>query len=519
MIEVRVPKLNNNDAAYLLVEWTAEDGQAVRGGDPLVVLETSKAAEELTAEADGTLLRLLAEGAECAPGQVIARLLGEGEEPGGPAGAGSSGRALPPADPAGAGHPEAAGADGVHSDGSGGSGGPGGSMADGSRADGPGGPGGPGGSVTDGSRADGPGGPGGPGGSVTDGSRADGVDGSRAPEGIVITEPARRFMAEHGISAGRVLALGRKLVRRADLEPLVAPGIVPASAASAPGPEGTGQTGAGQDEAGQTGAGHDGAGPDAAGQTGAGHDEAGLIGLSRNQRRIAEVVERSHREIPAAFTAVRVDVTEALVHARRETRRVRALVGLPELLVGATGRLLDRFPLFFAAPVDGRRARPASSAHVGVTVDVGGGMFVPVVRDAGRRPLGEIARDLTRFRETALNGAFRERDLSGGNITVTLHTDAAVVAATPIVFPGQICALSLTAPRPEVVAERGGGFAVRKVITLGLAYDHRFVNGRGSAEFLGALRAALETPEPPNTTETTETPGTTETMEDDGPAA
>ncbi|MFF0249256.1 2-oxo acid dehydrogenase subunit E2 [Streptosporangium sandarakinum] len=430
MIEVRVPKLNNNDAAYLLVEWTAEDGQAVRGGDPLVVLETSKAAEELTAEADGTLLRLLAEGAECAPGQVIARLLGEGEEPGGPAGAGSSGRALPPADPAGAGH----------------------------------------------------------------------------PEGVVITEPARRFMAEHGIPAGRVLALGRKLVRRADLEPLVVPGVVPASAASAPGPEGTGQAGVGHTEARQ----------DEAGQAGAGPDEAGLIGLSRNQRRVAEVVERSHREIPAAFTAVRVDVTEALAHARRETRRVRALVGLPELLVGATGRLLDRFPLFFAAPVDGRRARPASSAHVGVTVDVGGGMFVPVVRDAGRRPLGEIARDLTRFRETALNGVFRERDLSGGNITVTLHTDAAVVAATPIVFPGQICALSLTAPRPEVVAERGGGFAVRKVITLGLAYDHRFVNGRGSAEFLGALRAALEAPEAPEATKATETADTTE---DGGPAA
>ncbi|GAB2469334.1 2-oxo acid dehydrogenase subunit E2 [Streptosporangium sandarakinum] len=459
MIEIRVPKLNNNDAAYLLVEWTAEDGQAVRGGDPLVVLETSKAAEELTAEADGTLLRLLAEGAECAPGQVIARLLGEGEEPGGPAGAGSSGRALPPADPAGAGHREAVGAGGVRPDGSGG-----------------------------------------PGGSVADGIRADGAGGSRDPEGVVITEPARRFMAEHGIPAGRVLALGRKLVRRVDLEPLVAPGVVPASAASAPGPEGTGQTGAGRTEARQ----------DEAGQAGAGPDEAGLIGLSRNQRRVAEVVERSHREIPAAFTAVRVDVTEALAHARRETRRVRALVGLPELLVGATGRLLDRFPLFFAAPVDGRRARPASSAHVGVTVDVGGGMFVPVVRDAGRRPLGEVARDLTRFRETALNGVFRERDLSGGNITITLHTDAAVVAATPIVFPGQICALSLTAPRPEVVAERGGGFAVRKVITLGLAYDHRFVNGRGSAEFLGALRAALEAPEPPEITETTE---------DGGPAA
>ncbi|MEU9837543.1 2-oxo acid dehydrogenase subunit E2, partial [Streptosporangium sp. NPDC048047] len=462
-------------------------------------LETSKAAEELTAEADGTLLRLLAEGAECAPGQVIARLLGEGEEPGSPAGAGSSGRGLPPADPAATGRP---GTDGVHVNGVH----TGGIPVDGVRAGGD--------ARDDPSRPDGPG----------------------IPEGVVITEPARRFMAEHGIPAERVLALGRKLVRRTDLEPLVAPpgsaeGATPA--APAPGPDGTGPGTAGRGETGPGGTGAVEAGPSGtatagtgspdartaeagspdARTAGTGQDEAGLIELSRNQRRIAEVVERSHREIPAAFTAVRIDVTEALAHARRETRRVRALVGLPELLVQATGRLLDRFPLFFAAPVDGLRARPAPSAEVGVTVDVGKGMFVPVVRDAGRRPLGEIARDLTRFRETALNGAFRERDLSGGNITVTLHTDAAVVAATPIVFPGQICALSLTAPRPEVVAERGGGFAVRKVITLGLTYDHRFVNGRDSAEFLGALRTALEAPEPQESPESPESP------QDGGPAA
>ncbi|GAB3897974.1 hypothetical protein GCM10027612_55240 [Microbispora bryophytorum subsp. camponoti] len=65
--------------------------------------------------------------------------------------------------------------------------------------------------------------------------------------------------------------------------------------------------------------------------------------------------------------------------------------------------------------------------------------------------------------------------------------------AVPIVFPGQTCALSLTAPRPEVVQD-GSGFAVRRFATVGLAYDHRFINGRDAAEFLGELRTALESP-------------------------
>ncbi|GAB3897970.1 hypothetical protein GCM10027612_55230 [Microbispora bryophytorum subsp. camponoti] len=108
-----------------------------------------------------------------------------------------------------------------------------------------------------------------------------------------------------------------------------------------------------------------------------------------------------------------VDVTEVLSLARDLTRRLRTLVGLPEMVVKAAGGLLDRFPMFFAVPGPGPRARRAATADVGVTVDVGRGLFIPVVRDAGNRPLAEIAADLVGFRKTALTGSFRERDLQG----------------------------------------------------------------------------------------------------------
>ncbi|GIH93324.1 2-oxo acid dehydrogenase subunit E2 [Planobispora siamensis] len=470
MTEIRVPKLNNNDSAYLLVEWAAADGQAVRAGDPVAVLETSKAAEELTAEQDGVLRHLLPVGAECEPGQVIARL---------------GGADLPAAAPQDGGARDA------------------------------------------GERAEG--------GGTQDGASPDGRD-------PVVTAPAQRFMDEHGISMEQVRALGRTVIRRADLEPLLSgPAAESAGTAygstdlargstdlargstdpargstapaprgdSSPAPEGTaagatvpaaaglvsetagsasGETAAGGVAPGSAGSE---AGGSASGETAAG----GLIELSRGQRRVAEVVARSHREIPAAFTVMRVDVTETLAFARRETKRLRALIGIPEVLVKATGELLGRFPLFFATPVDDRRARPAVTADVGVTMDVGRGMVVPVVRDAGGRPLAEIARDLMRLRRAAMEGSLREEDLRGGSIMLTLHTEEAVIMAVPIIFPGQVCALSLTAPRPEVV-ETPDGFTTRKVVSLGLCFDHRFVNGREAGEFLGALRAALERPEP-----------------------
>ncbi|GAA5051285.1 2-oxoglutarate dehydrogenase E2 component (dihydrolipoamide succinyltransferase) [Thermocatellispora tengchongensis] len=372
MTEIQVPKLNNNDGVYLLTAWTAKDGEAVRAGDPIAELETSKAIEELTAHEDGVLRHLLPEGAECAPGQVIARLERDGET------------APPRTEPAAPAEPA-------------------------------------------------------------------------APGQPVVTEPARRFIAQHGIPMERVNALGVKVVRRADVEAL-APAEPEPMADAAEGPK------------------------------------TGLVESSPIQRRIAETVERSHREIPSAFTLMRVDVTETLVFAREESRRSRVLIGLPELLVKAVGDLLGRFPVFFATPVDARRVAPADVADVGVTMDVGHGMVVPVIRDAGGRTLAEIARDLTRLRQVAMKGRFREEDLRGGAIMVTLHTENGVIMAAPLVFPGQICALALTAPRSEVVQTAAGHFTTRQVVSLGLSYDHRFVNGREAAEFLGALRPALESP-------------------------
>ncbi|WP_067132242.1 2-oxo acid dehydrogenase subunit E2 [Microtetraspora malaysiensis] len=392
MSEFRVPKLNNNDSAYVLLEWLAGDGAAVRAGDPLATVETSKAVEELAAEEAGVLRRLVPAGAECVPGQAIARLLAPGAEAAGaePAGAEPAGAEPAGVEPSGI---EPAGA-----------------------------------------------------GPVSGTTLDDAVPGNTVPDNtvpgdIVITAPARKLIDELGVSAGQIRALGKKVVRRADLE----------------------------------------------------HLAGELISLSRAQLRTAEVVERSRREIPSAFTLMNVDVTDALPLTRDLTRRLRVLVGLPELVVKAVGGLLDAFPLFFATPADGLRARRAPAADVGVTVDVGRGLFVPVVRDAGGRSLAEIARDLTGFRRTALEGTFRESDLGGGAITLTLHTHDGVAVATPIVFPGQTCALALTAPRSEVVQD-GAGFAVRKICGLGLSYDHRFINGREAAEFLAAIRITLETP-------------------------
>jgi 2-oxoglutarate dehydrogenase E2 component (dihydrolipoamide succinyltransferase) len=176
-----------------------------------------------------------------------------------------------------------------------------------------------------------------------------------------------------------------------------------------------------------------------------------------------------------------MDLAGALAYGAAATRKVRRPVGLAELFVREVALLREDFPRFFASvDDDGRGAVLAEAAHIGVTVDLGEGLYVPCVRDAADRTLGEIATQLMSYRIAATKGTFRERDLVGANFVVTLHTDADVVLAVPFVLPGTVCALAVTSPADGSAAN------------IGLAYDHRLINGRDASLFLHALRTSME---------------------------
>jgi 2-oxoglutarate dehydrogenase E2 component (dihydrolipoamide succinyltransferase) len=369
VISVKVPKLNNNDTAYVLVKWLAEDGQRLTTGDPFVVLETSKAAEELCCEQDGILQRLVAAGADCGQGDVIAHVFASEAER-------QEFLAGRPAGP-----------------------------------------------------APGP---------VND-----------VVEGLpVLTEPARLLAERHGVEPAALARLRIRVVREADVRRLL-------------------------NEVPQGG-------------------EARTHVPSRAQRAVAAAVLESHREVPAAFTAAVVAVDSALAAARELSERTGALIGPSELLVAVLGRLHGRFPLCYGTPTpDGRLLLP-SAAHVGVTVDVGRGLFAPVVMNAGDRTPAEIAGLLMDYRIRAMRETFKADDLDGANILLSLNNDDDVLFAQPIVFPGQTCAVSLAGTRREAVFAADGAITSRSVAVIGLAYDHRFVNGSVAVAFLKAIKAELE---------------------------
>lgn len=256
--------------------------------------------------------------------------------------------------------------------------------------------------------------------------------------GQIVTEPARELIDRLGITPEQLESLGRKVIRLSDVERL-----------------------------------------------------AGTVReLSPVQRAVGRTVSESHRTVPAAYTVIKVDVGAVLAEARALTRSLRKLVGLPDFLVAAVAGLHTEFPLPFAT-LAGSSVRLSAAPHVGVTVDLGQGLYVPVIRDAAGLDVPGIAGRLTEYRKAAQRGEFRAEDLTGANITVTLHHDPGIVLAIPIIHPDQVCALALGAPSPELALE-DGEVVSRTFATIGLAYDHRVLNGRDAVLFLQALKEALE---------------------------
>lgn len=214
-----------------------------------------------------------------------------------------------------------------------------------------------------------------------------------------------------------------------------------------------------------------------------------MIGvLPRHQLAIAAVVTRSHMQIPAGFAVAAVNVDGAAAYARAATRRLRTLIGLPELMVKAIGGLLERHPRCFAAPTDDR----PGAANVGVTVDIGTGLYVPVLPAADRSGLREIGALLLEYRRAAIHRDFRTAQLADATITLTLATDGPLFSR-PIIFPGQVCAVSLGTTAPRVGRDSDSGEPVSfGVAHVGIAYDHRTVDDRDATAFLGALKSTME---------------------------
>jgi len=213
------------------------------------------------------------------------------------------------------------------------------------------------------------------------------------------------------------------------------------------------------------------------------------------QEAVAAAVSVSHRTIPPAFAWLEVTVDLALEHLDRLAGQGGSLVGLGPLLLAAIAALHPRHRALFAVVDADGVAAPMSRADVAVTIDAGTGLFLPVIR-AGARTLDDVADRLIELQMAAVSGELADRDLDtrGVGLGVSLNLDSGIDAVHPLIMPGMSSMVSVGAVRSAVRVGADGAPAVARVVTIGIAHDHRVVDGAPAMRFLSDLASLLQRP-------------------------
>jgi pyruvate dehydrogenase E2 component (dihydrolipoamide acetyltransferase) len=164
-------------------------------------------------------------------------------------------------------------------------------------------------------------------------------------------------------------------------------------------------------------------------------------------------------------------------------------VTLLAFLVKACVAALQRFPEFNSS-LDGDSLVLKRYWHVGFAADTPNGLVVPVVRDADRKGVLDIARELGELSARAREGKLAAADIQGGTFSISSLGGIGGTAFTPIVNAPEVAILgaSRVAVRPVWDGER---FAPRKMLPLSLSYDHRVIDGAAGARFTTFLGELL----------------------------
>ena len=144
---------------------------------------------------------------------------------------------------------------------------------------------------------------------------------------------------------------------------------------------------------------------------------------------------------------------------------------------------------------DGPARRVLSHVDLGIAIDVGDKLLVPVIRDAEKKSLAELRSDLNRFKQSSKDRTLTMDDMRDPTITITNFGTLAGRYATPLVVPPMVAILGTGKVHRDVVATESGGIEVHPRIPLSLTFDHRCITGGEACRFLAAVIQDLESPE------------------------
>jgi len=214
--------------------------------------------------------------------------------------------------------------------------------------------------------------------------------------------------------------------------------------------------------------------------------------LSTLQRTVARAVTRTWTEVPHVTQFDESDVTELeafRVALNREPRKEGSKLSLLPFIVKACACALRAFPDFNGS-LAGEELTLNRDVNIGFAVDTGDGLKVPVIQQADRLSVLQIAGEIARLGDGARAAKLISTDTRGGTFTVSNLGGVGGTAFTPIINGHELAILGVSKAELKPKWD-GAAFVPRLMLPLSLSYDHRVINGVAGARFIAHLGALL----------------------------
>jgi pyruvate dehydrogenase E2 component (dihydrolipoamide acetyltransferase) len=219
------------------------------------------------------------------------------------------------------------------------------------------------------------------------------------------------------------------------------------------------------------------------------------VPVTAQRRTIAERMMSSLKNTAPVTLTCRCDATN-LVALRSEYKLAAGNPIVPsftDIIAKLAAIALGSHPML-AGRWEGERILLPDAIHIGIAVDTGHGLLVPVVRNVSELSLLEVSRRSRDLIEAARSRRLKSDDMQGGCFTLSNLGGFGIEAFTPIINYPETAVLGLGAILRAPAVLEDGQLGIREQITLSLTFDHRVVDGAPAARFLQALRQGIEKP-------------------------
>jgi len=219
--------------------------------------------------------------------------------------------------------------------------------------------------------------------------------------------------------------------------------------------------------------------------------------LTRIQKISGSRLHASWVNLPHVTQFDEADITDLEeLRSNLKTRAAEQGIKLTPLafIIRACVRALHHFPTFNSSlDAGGENLVLKKYIHIGFAADTPNGLMVPVVRDADRKDIYEVARDLAELSEKARTGTLNIAQMQGGSFTISSLGGIGGTAFTPIINAPEVAILGVSRSAMKPVF-KDGAFVPRLMLPLSLSYDHRVIDGALAAKFTTYLAHVLAEP-------------------------